>query len=377
MSPVDAWASRVLMPVLDAADVRVGGDRPWDISVHDRRLWRRVLLQGSLGFGDAYIEGWWDCERVDELVARLLSAPLPTAVQAAIPGGLASLRAMLLNLQTLRRAFRIGRHHYDLGNDLYASMLDRRMTYSCAYWKGANDLDEAQEAKLHLIARKIGLRPGMRVLDVGCGWGSFATFAAERYKADVVGVTVSHEQAEYARKRAGELPVEIRFADYREIKGETFDRVVSVGMFEHVGPKNHRRFMRIAHGALKQDGILLLHTIGRCGRGTAVDPWIEKHVFPNSALPSASQVSVAAEGLFVLEDWHNFGQDYDRTLAAWNERFEAAWPQLNGSYGERFRRMWRFYLLSCAGAFRARKIQLWQVVLAKDRGVPGGHVPVR
>jgi cyclopropane-fatty-acyl-phospholipid synthase len=280
-------------------------------------------------------------------------------------------KARLFNPQKPSRAFEVGRRHYDIGNDLYGCMLDRRMTYSCGYWKEADNLDDAQEAKLDLIFAKLALEPGMRLLDIGCGWGGALQYAVERYGIEAVGITVSENQAALARERCAGLPVEIRLQDYRDMN-ERFDRVLSIGMFEHVGYKNYRAFMRIVRNSLDGDGLFVLQTIGRNFSGATIDPWIERYIFPNSMLPSAKQIAVAAEELFVLEDWHGFGPDYDRTLMEWHRNFEAGWKRLRESYDERFHRMWRYYLLSCAGAFRARKTQLWQIVFSPE-GVPGGY----
>jgi cyclopropane-fatty-acyl-phospholipid synthase len=347
------------------ADIVVNGNRPWDITVHNGNLFRRLLVHGSLGLGESYMDGWWDCKRIDELVCRLFGRGIDRQVRTW-EMALAAMAARLSNRQSRSRSFRVGRQHYDAGNDLYERMLDSRMIYSCAYWKEAGTLDAAQEHKLDLISRKLQLEPGLRLLDIGCGWGGLARFAAERYGVEVVGVTVSQEQVKGARQRCAGLPVEIRFQDYRSLD-ETFDRVVSVGMFEHVGYKNYRTFMTVVDRCLKEDGIFLLHTIGGNISVITTDPWLERYIFPNGMLPSAAQITSAIEGLFVLEDWHNFGPDYDTTLMAWWTRFEQAWPDLAGRYGERFHRMWRYYLLSCAGAFRARVNQLWQIVLTKDR----------
>lgn len=360
--------------LLAEADVALDGDRPWDLRVHDERLFARALARGSLGLGESYMDGWWDCPRLDELFARVLAAGLDRRVRtwAYVP---VFLRAFFTNLQRPSRAFAVGRRHYDLGNDLYRAMLGRTMVYSCGWWAEAESLDQAQEAKLELIAGKLGLAPGMRVLDVGCGWGTTARFLAERYGVEVVGVTVSAEQARLAAQLCRGLPVEIRLEDYRRLAGR-FDRVLSVGMFEHVGVKNYRTFFQVVRRCLDDGGLFLLHTIGGDRSVRAIDPWIGRYIFPNSMLPSVRQIAAAAEGLFVLEDWHNFGADYDRTLMAWWENFDAAWEELRERYDERFYRMWRFYLLSCAGSFRARKNQLWQLVLS-PRGVPGGYRPAR
>jgi cyclopropane-fatty-acyl-phospholipid synthase len=349
------------------------GDRPWDPQIHDERLFRRVLERGSLGFGEAYVDGWWDCERIDELFHRLLVADVDRRFSA--DGVLGSLLARWSNLQRRGRAFQVGRRHYDLGNDLFRTMLDRRMIYTCGYWKDAASLDEAQEAKLALVCEKLALKPGMRVLDVGCGWGGTARFLATRHQVEVVGLTVSREQVAHARALCRGLPVEIRLEDYRDLAGR-FDRALSLGMFEHVGPANHRTFFQVIRDHLAPDGLFLLHTIGSLRSNRTGDAWLTRYVFPNAVLPSAAQIAAASEGLFVLEDWHNFGADYDRTLLHWYANFESGWPALAPRYGDRFRRLWRYYLLSCAGTFRARRNQLWQIVLSPN-GVPGGYRSVR
>jgi len=356
--------------LLQEADVIIDGDRPWDIQVHNGGLYEQVLAHGSLALGEAYMGGWWDCPELDRFFHKILSAGLDSRVRS-IGTALASLKARLQNRQSVKRAFQVGEAHYDIGNDLYRRMLDSHMTYSCGYWREAGDLEKAQQSKLDLICRKLHLAPGQKLLDIGCGWGGMARFAAERYGVEVVGVTISREQAELARELCRDLPVEIRLQDYRSLD-ESFDRVVSIGMFEHVGYKNYRTYMEVVGRCLREDGLFLLHTIGGNSSVRTTDPWIERYIFPNGMLPSAIQISRAIEGIFILEDWHNFGPDYDRTLMAWYRKFEDAWPELRERYGERFYRMWRYYLLSCAGAFRARVNQLWQIVLSKS-GAPAGY----
>jgi cyclopropane-fatty-acyl-phospholipid synthase len=365
---------RAFADLLARAGVTVDGTAPWDLRVHDERMFRRVLAQGSLGAGESYMDGWWDCDRLDNMMYRVFTARLDanfTSVRQVLAGW----RARLLNPQSPRRSFRVGEQHYDIGDDLYERMLDPRMVYSCAYWRAAGDLNAAQEAKLDLVCRKLGFEAGMRVLDIGCGWGGAAQFAAERYGVSVTGVTISQHQAEAARERCRGLPVSIVLEDYRSLAGQ-FDRIYSLGMFEHVGVRNYRTFFEKTRRLLAPDGLFLLHTIGSNVSAIANDAWIERYIFPNSLLPSMPQIAQAIEGLWVIEDWHNFGVDYDRTLLAWYERFERRWPEIAAKYGERFRRMWRFWLLSSAAAFRARSNQLWQIVLS-PHGVPGGYIEVR
>jgi cyclopropane-fatty-acyl-phospholipid synthase len=361
---------RRLEELLALADIRINGDRSWDIRVHNEKFYGRVLTQGELGLGESYMDGWWDCASLDEFIYRVLKKGLQEKV-ASRAAALASLKARLFNLQRGVRAFRVGEHHYDIGNDLFECMLDERMIYSCGYWKGAETLNQAQENKLDLVCRKLGLEPGMRVLDVGCGWGGTAKFVSQRYDVEVIGVTVSREQTRLAQETCRDLPVQIHLKDYRDIDGE-FDRIFSIGMFEHVGGKNYRTFMRTIRSLLKEDGLFLLHTIGANRATNTINTWTNRYIFPNGYIPSPRQISSAIEGLFVLEDWQSFGADYDRTLMSWHRNFEETWPGLKDRYGDRFYRMWRYFLLSSAGSFRARWRQLWQIVLS-PKGVPGGY----
>lgn len=365
------WVEKTLA----LADIKLNGSRPWDIQVHNEGFYTRIARQASLGLGESYMDGWWDVEALDQFFYKIMNARLEDHIKISWPAAFSLLKAQLFNLQARSRAFEIGQRHYDIGNDLYRAMLDKRLTYTCGYWREATTLDEAQEAKLDLVCRKIGLQPGQRVLDIGCGWGSFAKFAAEKYGAQVVGVTVSKEQVELAQKLCAGLPVEIRLQDYRDVN-EQFDHIVSLGMFEHVGVKNYHTYIKVAARCLKDDGFFLLHTIGTNQSGHSGDPWVEKYIFPNSMLPSIAQIGAAIEKKFVMEDWHNFGAYYDTTLLTWFDNFNSAWPTLKDNYPDSFYRMWKYYLLSFAGVFRARRIQLWQVVLSK-KGVPGGYVSVR
>ncbi len=360
--------------LLSLADIQINGDRPWDIRVHNERLYQRVLAQGSLGLGEAYMDGWWDCERLDEFVYKIFNANLHDKINP-LTEWFPLLKAKLFNLQKPSSCFTDCQHHYDIGNDIYRHMLDKRLIYSCGYWKNTSCLDEAQEKKLDLVCRKLFLKPGMRILDIGCGWGGTAKFIARRYNAEVVGITVSEKQAHFAKKLCQGLPVQIRLEDYRSLKG-VYDRIVSLGMIEHVGYKNYKTFMRVARRCLKKNGIFVLQTIGSNYSNKKVDPWINRYIFPNSVLPSAKQIIDAIENLFVLEDWHNFGSDYDKTLMHWFQNFHNNWNDIKDKYGERFYRMWKFYLLALAGTFRARYNQLWQIVLS-PKGIPNGYCAPR
>lgn len=372
-------AYRLAEKLLKMADVEINGNQPWDIQVHNDQLFGRVLSQGSLGLGESYMDGWWDAQRPDQFIEHLLRARLDKKVKGDWRTFLCVAQQVLFNSQRKTKCFEVGERHYDIGNDLYDVMLDKRKVYTCGYWNhpagGASNLDEAQEAKLDLVCRKIGLKAGQKVLDIGCGWGSFAKFAAEKYGASVVGITVSKEQIKLGKELCAGLPVEFILQDYRDVKGK-FDHIVSLGMFEHVGCKNYRTFMRIAHNHLKENGLFLLHTIGNYRSVSSNDPWIEKYIFPNSMLPSIKQIGGAIEEIFQMEDWHNFGADYDKTLMAWFENFDRGWDNLKPRYSERFYRMWKYYLLSCAASFRCRNNQLWQIVLSKN-GVPGGYISMR
>ncbi len=365
-------AKKILCKMLGSSDVQVDGSRPWDIRIHNPDFYERVLSGGSLALGESYMDGWWDCEALDQFFEKIMENRLDKQSKPNIATLLwVALRTKVLNAQKRSRAYIIGERHYDIGNNLFSIMLDKDLNYSCAYWKNAETLDAAQEAKLDLICRKIGLRSGMKVLDIGCGWGGFAKYAAEKYGAKLHGITVSREQVEFGNNCCRCLDVKIELKDYRKVR-EKFDRIVSIGMFEHVGYKNYRTFMKVVHRCLKADGLFLLHTIGGNTSVSSTNPWIDKYIFPNSMLPSTKQITSAIEGLFVLEDWHNFGQYYDKTLMTWYNNFTKNWAKIRDAYGERFYRMWTYYLLSSAGSFRSRRNQLWQIVFSK-RGIKGGY----
>lgn len=360
---------------LDGTGIQVNGPNPWDPQIHNPKFYRRVLLEGSLGAGESYMDGWWDCEQLDAFFTRLMDRHLEKEITGKWVTVKHWLMNRMMNLQSVRRAFQVGEHHYDVGNDLYKAMLDSTMCYSCGYWHRAADLHQSQLAKLDLVCRKMELNASDKVLDIGCGWGSFAEYAAREYQASVMGVTISREQQKLATERCQGLPVEIHLQDYRSLQGH-FDKLVSIGMFEHVGQKNYDTYFKKAQGLMHDDGIFVLHTIGKMESQLGTDPWIHKYIFPNGAIPSLTQISQACEPYFVIEDVHNFGPDYDRTLMSWLDGFRRAWPVLKSQYSERFYRMWTYYLQCCAGAFRSRNLQLFQLVLRKpDASLDRYHSP--
>ena len=355
---------RLFQNLLDPADIKINGDRPWDIHVHNTDMFAKVISGGSLAMGETYLDGWWDCDALDQFFERILRARLELKIWNKKHLLWNVLKSKIKNPYRRSKAFEIGKRHYDIGSDLFECMLDKNMVYSCAYWKDAQSLYEAQISKMDLICRKIHLNPGQRILDIGCGWGSYAKYTAEKYHAEVSGITVSEEQLTYCYETCNELPVKIFLKDYRDLD-EQFDHIVSIGMFEHVGYRNYREYMEIVNRCLKRNGIFLLHTIGNNISLKSLDPWIMKYIFPNSMIPSAKQITEAAEGLFILLDWHSFGSDYDKTLMAWYDNFVNNWDKIKDKYGKRFYRMWTYYLLCCAGNFRANKNQLWQIVFTK------------
>ncbi|MDC9604451.1 cyclopropane fatty acyl phospholipid synthase [Xenorhabdus griffiniae] len=365
----DPW-HRIAHELLQEIDIDINGKRPFDIRIKNPDFYKRVLKEGSLGLGESYMDGWWECDRLDIFFYKVLRAGLEHRIPKNIKDIFKIIISRIFNLQSPKRAWIVGKEHYNLGNDLFIRMLDPHMQYSCGYWKDANTLEEAQSHKLRLICEKLQLSPGMTLLDIGCGWGGLAAYAAENYGVSVTGVTISAEQQKYAQERCKDLNVEIILEDYRNLNLQ-FDRVVSVGMFEHVGPKNYDNYFSIVKKNLKPDGLFLLHTIGSNIDKSGSDAWISKYIFPNGCLPSIAKIAKTTTGKFVMEDWHNFGADYDRTLMAWYERFIASWHEIEHNYSPRFKRMFSYYLNACAGAFRARDIQLWQIVFS-PRGIEKG-----
>ncbi|MFC1801396.1 cyclopropane fatty acyl phospholipid synthase [Nanoarchaeota archaeon] len=370
----DRGIKQTVQSLLDRADVKINGNRPWDIKVNHPQFYSRVMAGGSLALGESYMDGWWNCQALDEFFHRILKSKLHQKIKP-ISLIYTNLKARLINLQSKTRSKKVAKKHYDLSPALYKSFLDPYNQYTCGYFKNTNDLNKAQEQKLDLICKKLKLSSKDKVLDIGCGWGGFAKFAAERYGCQVTGISISERQVKYARNFCQGLPVTIIKSDYRDFKG-TFDKVLVCGMIEHVGYKNYQTLMKTVHRRLKKGGLFLLHTIGGNRSTKSVEHWLEKYIFPNSMLPSAKQITGAAESLFRLEDWHSFGSYYDKTLMAWHQNFTKNWNKIKDYYDQRFYRMWNYYLLCCAGAFRAEMNQLWQVVFSKG-GVKEGYRSIR
>ena len=365
MSKQTQAAKSLVQQLLDVAGIKINGSAPHDIRIHNERFYDRVIRDRDLGLGESYVEGWWDCERIDLLIEQLVNAKIENMLKTQPLILFKYLLAKIYNFQSKSRAYQVGQKHYDIGNDLFQVMLDPTMSYSCGYWKSATTLDQAQIDKLDLVCKKLQLAPGMRLLDIGCGWGGLAKYAAENYGVSVVGVTISQQQYEYANKICQDLPIEILLQDYRQLQGN-FDRIASIGMFEHVGHLNYKTFMEKAHSCLTDDGLFLLHTIGGNQSTTRASQWISKYIFPNGMIPSIAQIGKASEQVLIMEDWHNFGPDYYNTLMSWHQNFNREWEKINNNYDQHFFRMWNYYLQYCAGGFKSRDLQLWQIVFSKN-----------
>lgn len=366
-SVADSANSALLInELLRNAGVFINGSNPWDMKVHDSRVYEQIISKWSLGLGESYMNGFWDCDQLDVMLTKLLTFDLNDRIHGLAKAryALEVLKSRIINLQSKKRSFQVVHNHYDIGNDVFELMLDPLMIYSCGYWENAKTLAQAQEDKLELICKKLKLKYGEKLLDIGCGWGGLAEYAAKYYGVEVTGITISKEQQQHAIERCHRLSVKILLIDYRDLIGK-FDKIVSVGMFEHVGEKNYPTFFETVSRLLKDDGIFLLHTIGSDVTVMRTDPWIDRYIFPNGKIPSAKEISQTIENIFLIEDWHNFGQDYDKTLMAWYKKFIENWPKISTKYGQRFYRMWTYYLLGCAAFFRSRQGQLWQIVLTK------------
>lgn len=361
--------------LLSETGITIDGQEPCDIRIKNPKFYRRVVRDGSIGLGESYVEGWWECDALDEFFCKLFSKQIEKGFLGNFNLKLLLLKAKLFNLQTKSKSQSAIASHYDIGNDLYGRMLDPLMMYSCGFWKNAVTLAEAQEQKLKMICEKLHLKPGQKVLDIGCGWGGFAYYAAKNYKVNVVGITISKEQEEVAKKRCNGLNVEIRFQDYRDIN-EQFDCVISIGMLEHVGYKNYHTFMETVSKNLSKNGICLLHFIGGNETDLMADAWINKYIFPNGLIPSLAQIGKSMENQLIIEDLHNIGIHYDQTLMAWYTNFINSWEEQKENYTDTFYRLWIYYLMCSAASFRARRLNLWQIV-ARKSGRLMEYQPVR
>ena len=346
--------------ILEAAGIPLNSSEPWSIQVHNEKMWDRVISQQQLGFAESYMDGWWDCQALDVMITKLLSINVLKLLRPSPALALHVARSYLLNNQTKQKAAQNAKHHYNIGNDLYSRMLDEEMAYSCAYWSKAETLNQAQIDKFDLICRKLELQPGMRLLDIGSGWGGFLRHAVKNYGVQATGISPADNQINLAIEKSAGLGITFIQQDYRDLKGQ-FDRIVSIGMMEHVGPKNYMTFFQKCDELLAPGGRMLHHTIVSNITKQVTDPFFDRYIFPGGVLPSLAQISSATENGFVIEDVQNLGPDYDRTLLEWHKNISAKWQEIP-QYDPHFQRMWNYYLLASAAGFRAGDLQLMQCV---------------
>ena len=368
-------AKTIITELFKSVGITVNGTKPFDITVHNDAFYKQVLADGSLGLGESYMAGHWDCKHLDQFFDVLCQSGIQKSKHAKTDLLGPFLISKFTNMQDKKKSLNVAEEHYNLGNDFYENMLDKHMQYTCAYWDNAKNLQEAQDNKLDLVCRKIGLKKGDTVLELGSGWGGFARFAANNYGAKVTCYNISKEQVAYAIKHNKGLPIQTNQKDYRDATG-VFDHVVSIGLMEHVGHKNFDAFFNQVQKHLRPNGLFLLHTIGANVGARSTEPWIAKYIFQGGYLPSLVQLTEASEGKFILEDVHVMGASYDKTLMSWYEQYKQNWTKYEMKYPKHFERMWDYYLLSCVGSFRARNITLWQFVFS-PKGVRGGYESVR
>ena len=361
----------IVKKLLDPAGIEINGKNPWDPQVKNERIYKRLKRGRSLALGESYVEGWWDCEALEEFFYRIISYAIKS--ERDLSGRPKDFRESffyrfkprLFNQQTFKRSEVVAKKHYDAGNDLYRLMLGKDMQYTCAYWQNAKTLDEAQRNKLNLICRKMKLQPGMKILELGGGFGGLARFMAKYYDCSVTIYNIAQEQIKFAREFTEGLKVKIIENDYRVAEG-LYDRVAAVGLCEHVGYKNYRILMQTAYRCLKDEGLFFIHTNGSNDTIVHYEPWMAKYIFPNSMIPSATQLTQAFDGLFMLEDWHVLSGNYNKTLMAWYNNFINNWYRIKDQYSNSFYRVWRYYLLFSAASHRTRGAQLWHLVLSKN-----------
>jgi cyclopropane-fatty-acyl-phospholipid synthase len=349
--------------VLSRAGITVNGCHAWDIQVHDEQFFDCLYRSASEGLGDSYVQGFWDSDDLTETLGRFIAI-----------GGRSALKGPIAhNMQTTeseqKKSLEVVDSHYESKNGLYSNMLDPYMQYSCALWDDdTHNLQEAQIKKMRLIGQKLELQPGDHVLDIGCGWGGLPKFLSETFGCRVTGINLAEHHIDYANQRMAHNKVKVIKQDYRDLT-EKYDKIYCIGVSEHFGLNNYKQFMQIVHDQLNPGGIFLLHTIGENVTRPKADTWITKNIFPNGYIPSLSLISQCAEGLFITEDVHNFNTSYEKTLLAWDANFQRNWNLIRKLHPELdtrdFYRMWRYYLNFCAGGFRKRCTQLYQIVFTR------------
>jgi cyclopropane-fatty-acyl-phospholipid synthase len=349
------------------------GEPQAEVVIHDPAVLARMIFRPSLAFGEAYMHG--DVEVHGDLL-KLLEGFYRTypALAARQPMRTVEWVRRLPHPTGIRRAAANAQHHYDIGNGFYRLWLDPSLTYSCAYFTSdEDDITRAQRQKLELLCRKARLEAGQHILDIGCGWGSLLFHAVEEFGVHATGLTPAMQQTCHIHEQAAQRQLADRIEavphDWRQIVGQ-FDRIISVGMFEHVGREQYRAFFRKWRSMLAPGGLSILHTIGRMSAERG-DPWINRYIFPGGYLPTLAQIAEGAAGAGLrVVDVENLAPHYARTLAHWAENYLAVWDKVVDMYDEIFARMWWLYLNGAQAAFRWGGLQLWQVVLCHQHEFP-------
>lgn len=352
-----------LTTLLREANIEPNGASPWDPQIKDERFYRTVLLRGSVGLGDAYLNGWWECADISGFILRIIKSGIHLRVPR-VDIFLRRLRFGLIDAQNRIRSKRVAELHYDEDPYIFEVMLGSTNSYTCARWKGVITLDAAQQQKMDLLCKKAGLSSGMTVLDIGSGWGGFLAYAAERYQVRGIGLTISKTQLDYARKRYGNLPVEFRLQDYRDFVGGV-DAVVSICVIEHVGSDHYREyFQKVRETLTREDGFFAMQCILACDTQARMDPWTEKHIFPNGILPTLERIENAVEGILHIVDREFFRDDYVRTFSAWYENLVRNKNAIIARCGVRYFRKYEYYLCLYIAGFGSGRIDVGQFVLS-------------